>query len=152
VAERFGSIIVPMQTVQLLGGRAGRQPFLACAARHLRPGGALALAITERLEYFSSEDTAPLPLPDMRELGGVVYSSQPTAVRERADGFTLERLRERIGPGGERATEEDVIHLDRLTVADLEREGEAVGLAARGALTVPATTDHVGSLVVILGA
>ena len=33
---RFALCIVPMQTIQLLGGAPGRQAFLACAARHLR--------------------------------------------------------------------------------------------------------------------
>jgi SAM-dependent methyltransferase len=150
--ERFGSIIVPMQTVQLLGSRPGRQSFLTCAARHLRAGGVLALAITELFESFVPEDASALPLPDMRELDGVVYSSQPTAVRVRDRGFVLERLRERIGPDGERSIEHDVIHLDRVTVSELETEAETAGLTPHGTITVPATPDHVGSEVVILGA
>jgi hypothetical protein len=88
----------------------------------------------------------------MRELDGIVYSSQPTAVRERPGGFTLERVRERIGPAGERSTEHDVIHLDRLSAAELETEGRAAGLKPRGTTTVAATAEHVGSVVVILGA
>jgi SAM-dependent methyltransferase len=148
----FASIIVPMQTVQLLGGSRGRRRFLTCAARHLRPDGVVALAITEQLEYFGADDSLPLPLPDMRELDGVVYSSQPTAIRERPGGFVLERLRERIGPRGERAVERDVIHLDRLRAAELEVEADEAGLAPRGSVEVPATPDHVGSLVVMLGA
>ncbi len=152
LAEQFASILVPMQTIQLLGGSSGRRSFLSCALRHLRQGGVLALAVTEQLEYFGPEDATPLPLPDMRELDGVVYSSQPTAVRERPDGFVLERVRERIGPRGERSAEHDVIHLDRLTAAELESEGMAAGLAPRGTIVVPATPDHVGSVVVMLGA
>lgn len=151
LGERFGSIIVPMQTVQLLGGRSGRERFFRCAARHLLPEGIVALAITERLEYFGSDEAAPLPLPDMRELDGVVYSSQPTVVRERPGGFVLERLRERIGPRGERSSEHDVIHLDHCSTPELEAEARAAGLRPRQSLTVPATADHVGSTVVILG-
>jgi SAM-dependent methyltransferase len=149
---RFGSIIVPMQTVQLLGARSARESFLGHAADHLLPDGVVALAITEWLEPFGPDQTSPLPLPDMRELDGVVYSSQPTAVRERPDGFVLERLRERIGPGGERSTEHDVIRLDRVSARELEEEAAAAGLRLRETVTVPATSDHVGSVVVILGA
>ncbi len=149
--QSFNLIIVPMQTVQLLGGASGRERFLRAARRHLNAGGTLALAITERLDHFAPEDGAALPLPDMRELGGVVYSSQPTAVREVPDGFVLERLRERIGPAGERSVEPDVIHLDRVTALQLEAEAQTVGLVPRGTVVVPETADHVGSVVVILG-
>jgi SAM-dependent methyltransferase len=149
--EMFSLIIVPMQTIQLLGGKPGRQRFLHCAVSHLAPAGIVALALTERLECFGPEDAVPLPLPDMRELDGVVYSSQPTAAREEPGGFVLERLRERISPDGERSTEADVIHLDQLTAAQLEREAQSVGLAPQGATVVPETADHVGSVVVMLG-
>ncbi|MBV8429825.1 MAG: class I SAM-dependent methyltransferase [Solirubrobacterales bacterium] len=149
--RRFALIIVPMQTIQLLGGRAGRAKFLGLARRHLVRGGVVAAALTERLEYYGPRDGLPLPLPDMRELDGVVYSSQPTAVRETPDGFVLERLRERIGPQGERVTEDDVIHLDRVTAAELATEAREQGLEPRGTREVPETADHVGSLVVILG-
>lgn len=151
LGERYGLIVVPMQTVQLLGGVAGRRRFLECAARHLRAGGSVALAVTEQLEHFTSDDGVPLPLPDMRELDGVVYSSQPTAVREEREGFILERVRETVGPGGERSTEHDLIHLDRVTAGELEAEAQGVGFVTRATVDVPATPDHVGSVVVILG-
>jgi hypothetical protein len=72
-------------------------------------------------------------------------------VREGRDTFTLERVRETVGPRGERSNEHDVIHLDRLSATELEAEAQAVGLVARDTVEVPATPDHVGSVVVILG-
>lgn len=150
--ETFPLILVPMQTIQLLGGRRGREAFLRQAAGHLQSGGVIAVAITEQLESFGGDPSSPLPLPDIRELDGVVYSSQPTAARVQADGLILERLRERIGPTGERESEPDVIHLDRLTTSELEAEARAIGLAPRTATVIPETADHVGSVVVILGA
>lgn len=150
--QQFGLIIVPMQTVQLLGGEPGRRQFLERAACQLRTGGLLALAITEVLDPFSAGDGYPPPLPDIRELDGVVYSSQPTAVRENQGGFVLERLRETISPDGSTRAERDLIRLDRLTAAQLEREAQTAGLHARGWESVPATDDHVGSVVVKLGA
>jgi SAM-dependent methyltransferase len=149
--QRFNLILVPMQTIQLLGGASGRERFLRAARHHLNPGGTLALAITERLDHFAPEDTVTLPLPDMRELDGVIYSSQPTAVREAPGGFVLERMRERIDPSGARSVEPDLIHLDRVTARELEAEARAVGLAPRDTRSVPETADHVGSVVVILG-
>jgi SAM-dependent methyltransferase len=149
--QSFSLIIVPMQTIQLLGSEHGRRLFLACATRHLRAGGALAVAISEVLEPFSLDDGNEPPTPDMRELDGIVYSSQPTAVREDRDGFILERLRERIGPRGQRTVEKDLIRLDRLTASQLEREAEVVGLSPLGRDVIPPTDDYVGSIVVRLG-
>lgn len=151
LGRTFALCVVPMQTIQLLGGREGRASFLRCARRHLRPDGVVALAIAEELEVFELQDGFPPVLPDIREVGGVVYSSQPTAVRAVDAGFVLERRREVVEAAGEHTVSEDVIRLDRLSAAQLEREGKAVGLRRRGRARVPATRDYVGSTVVILG-
>ncbi len=148
--ERFPLIIVPMQTIQLLGGPHGRRRFLAAARRHLRPGGAVAIAIAELLETYEVVDGMPAPLPDLREEDGVVYSSQPIAVRADRDGFVLERRRETVSRAGERTVEQDLIHLDLLTVEDLEREGSAAGLEPAQREHVRETADYSGSEVVIL--
>jgi SAM-dependent methyltransferase len=150
--QRFPLVIVPMQTIQLLGGPEGRITFLRCARRHLVPGGVLAAAIAEMLDLYEVVDGFEAPLPDMRELDGVVYSSQPTAVRADREGFVLERRREMVGPTGERTIEGNVIRLDRLTARGLEREGEAAGFTRGGRARVPATEDYSGSEVVILRA
>ena len=149
---RFPLVIVPMQTIQLLGGIEGRVQFLECARRHMRPGGALAVAIAEVLDLYEVVDDMAMPLPDMREEDGYVYSSQPLAVRADAAGFVLERRRETVSPSGDRTVEDNVIRLDRLTSRGLEREGEAVGFTRGGRAHVPATEDYSGSEVVILRA
>ncbi len=150
--ERFRLIIVPMQTIQLLGGVEGRVRFLRCAHRHLEPGGALAVAIAEVLDLYQVVDGMAMPLPDIGEHEGIVYSSQPTAVRADRDGFVLERRRETVGLAGERTVEENVIRLDRLTMRGLEREGEAAGFERGARAHVRATADYSGSEVVILRA
>ena len=150
--RRFPLVIVPMQTIQLLGGADGRAAFLRCALRHLLPGGALAVAIAEVLDLYEVVDGMPMPMPDVRELEGIVYSSQPTAVRADNRGFVLERRREIVGLAGDMTVEDNVIRLDRLTVRGLEREGEAAGFTRGGRARVPATEDYSGSEVVILRA
>lgn len=150
LGERFRLIIMPMQTVQLLGGPDGRAAFLACARRHLEPGGAIAIAIAEALDLYDVTDGVPSPLPDIRELDGVVYSSQPVAVRADPGGFVLERLRETVSVAGERTVEQDLIRLDRLTGRELEREGRAAGFIRAQRARVRETADYVGSEVVIL--
>lgn len=146
--DHFPLCVVPMQTVQLLGGADERSHFLGCVRRHLQAGGLLALAIAESVEAYEILDGVPGPLPDVLERDGVVYFSQPTAVRVQADGFTLERRRERVSAEGERTVEEDRIHLDALTAGQLEAEIASAGLAPGGRREIPATDDHVGSAVV----
>ena len=150
--RRFPLVVVPMQTIQLLGGVEGRIAFLTCARRHMSPGGVLAVAIAEVLDLYEVVDGMQMPMPDVREVGGIVHSSQPTAVRADSSGFVLERRREIVGLDGDMIVEENMIRLDRLTVRGLEREGEAVGFTRGGRAHVPATEDYSGSEVVVLRA
>jgi SAM-dependent methyltransferase len=149
----FPLIIVPMQTIQLLGGVEGRAAFLECAAFHLESPGVLAIAIADDLELFDvSEGTVPGPLPDVVERDGVVYSSRPVAVRADGDGFQLERRRETVTTDGQLAAEQDLIHLDRVDPDALESEGEAAGLRAASRMEIAPTEDYVGSTVVMFRA
>jgi SAM-dependent methyltransferase len=152
VDERFPLVVVPMQTVQLLGGAEGRVAFLRCAARHLAPGGLLAMAIAEQFEVFDVGEEEGWPLPDIQELQGVVYSSQPTAVRRDGERYVLERRRETVDPAGAHEVSRDVIALDRVSARELEREGRAAGLRRVGVAEIEPTVDHIGSRVVMLGA
>jgi SAM-dependent methyltransferase len=149
----FPLIIVPMQTIQLLGGAEGRAAFLECAVHHLESPGVLAIAIADDLELFDvSDGTIPGPLPDVAELDGVVYSSRPVAVRADGDGFVLERRRETVTLDGELSAEQDLIHLDRVDPDVLEGEGQAAGLRAASRMEIAPTEDYVGSTVVMFRA
>jgi len=152
LGRRFPLCIVPMQTIQLLDGRAGRAAFLTCARAHLEPGGALAIALADELEPYETMPGGPSPLPDIRELDGVVYASLPTAVRLDGDGVILERRREVISTDGTRSVQDNTIRLDRLEPDQLEAEADAVGLAVVARAQIPFTAEYVGSTVVILGA
>ena len=149
----FPLIIMPMQTIQLLGGAEGRAAFLECAVYHLESPGVLAIAIADELELFDVTDsTVPGPLPDVVEHDGVVYSSRPVAVRADGDGFELERRRETVTTDGQLTSEQDLIHLDRVDPDVLEAEAEAAGLRAASRMEIAATEDYVGSTVVMLRA
>ena len=147
---RFAVCLVPMQTIQLLGGADGRKRFLERAKRHLLEGGVVAIAISEALELFDVSGGSPAPLPDICELDGIVYASHPTAVRAEPDGYVLERRRETVTVEGTRSVAIDLIHLDRLTEDELEQEATAAGLDPIETRSVPPTEEHVGSEVVIL--
>jgi hypothetical protein len=146
--RRFGLVIVPMQTIQLLPERAG---FLAAAHRHLLRGGLLAVAIAAALEDFGDLD-GELPPPDVAVVGDWRFASQPTAVRALPGATRIERVRRAFAPAGSVTEEDDVIELAELTVAGLEAEGRAAGFTPEPARLIAATDEHVGSQVVLLRA
>ncbi|MFM9022950.1 MAG: class I SAM-dependent methyltransferase, partial [Solirubrobacterales bacterium] len=45
--ERFGLVIVAMQTIQLFGGADERLRFLRCARGNVAPGGCVAIALAD---------------------------------------------------------------------------------------------------------
>jgi SAM-dependent methyltransferase len=150
--EQFALCLVPMQTIQLLDGPAGRAAFLERARRHLNTGGLLAVAIAERLDLYEVTDGGPEPLPDVCEREGVVYASRPTAVRIADGRLVLERRRETVDREGRRDVEDHAISLDRLTAAELEEEARAVGLSPSDRATIEPTPDYAGSEVVTVRA
>jgi SAM-dependent methyltransferase len=144
----FALIMAPMQTVQLLRP-AGRLGFLRCARAHVAAGGLVAIALADALECFDAEHVL-LPLPDRLIVDGTLYSSQPVALRDHGDTVAIERIRETVSADGRRSASDDVLHLDRVTVADIEAEGRSAGLTPMLARILPATEEHVGTSVVML--
>jgi SAM-dependent methyltransferase len=142
--------LAPMQTIQLLGGRAGRAAFLERVRAHLEPGGLVAIAIADALEGFEGAPD-PALAPDMRVVGDVVYASWPVAVRRRDEQVCIERVRE-VRDGSRRRRAHDVVCLDALDVETLLAEGEGAGLRAAGVRRIDETEEHVGSEVVMLRA
>jgi SAM-dependent methyltransferase len=148
--RRFATVLAPMQFVHIVGGKSARAQMYAAIARHLQPGGTFAAALLDE-EAVSEQLTGPPPLPDVRELDGWVYSSLPTEVVATADGgYEIRRLRQAVAPSGELSERTDSIHLDPLSPAELEAEAAGAGLQPRERVPVPATADHVGSIVCVL--
>jgi SAM-dependent methyltransferase len=149
LGRRFPLVIVPMQTLQLLGGREGRAGFLARVREHLAPGGLLAVALADALESFDEEHDQPPP-PDLREVGGVVYASRPVRVRDLGDRAAIDRVRQIVAIDGTLTTLDNVVELDRLEPEELEEEAVAFGLRAEPQRRIPQTLEYVGSTVVML--
>ena len=149
LGRRYALVIVPMQTLQLLGGPAGRARFLACARGHLAGGGLLAVALADALDAFDADHDQP-PVPDLRVVGGVVYASRPVAVRDLGDRAAIERVREVVARDGTRTVSDDVIELDRVDADELADEAAAFGLRAQAQRRIPATLEYVGSTVAML--
>ena len=147
--RRFGLVLVPMQTIQLLGERAG---LLVAAHRQLAPGGLLAVAITTALEDFDGLAEESLPHPDVGSLDGWRFASQPTVVHTLPSATRIERVRRAVSPAGSVSVQDDAIELAHLSVEQLEAEGRAAGFASEPARRIASTADHVGAEVVMLRA
>lgn len=147
--RRFDLAIAPMQLLQLFEGPCQRVAMLEAVARHLRPRGLLAMAIVEEAAGWEASTGAPPPLPDSREVGGVVYSSLPLATRAEGEAILVRRLRQSVDPAGNLSEELNVIRLASLTADRLELEAESAGLSAQPRRYVGASEAHVGSTVVV---
>jgi SAM-dependent methyltransferase len=150
LGERFGLVVAPMQTNQLLDGPTGRAAFLAGIRDHLTPEGVAAIAIVEDVEPFGADEAAHLA-PDMKDHGGTVYASRPVGVTVAGGRIVLDRVREIVSPTGERHETSDRTVLDVLDADGLEDEGRAAGLRVLPTREVTATGEHVGSRVVMFG-
>ncbi|WP_028065039.1 class I SAM-dependent methyltransferase [Solirubrobacter soli] len=142
--EPVSLVAVPMQTIQLLPERGG---FFAAARRALAPGGRVAVAIATDLEPY--DGAPPLPTPDLGQADGWTYISQPIAIRVNDDHVLIERIRQMVGPDGERATFDDTIRLQIVTPGGLAVEAAEHGLEAEELLHIPETPEHVASQVVV---
>ena len=144
----FALVIAAMQFVQIMGGGPRRAELLEAVASLLEPTGRFAAAVAELDGAVPPADAAP-PVPDLGEHDGWVYSSLPLDVRPEGGGVAVERLRQRVSPGGELAEERHTQLLDSLTLDQLEAEAAAHGLSAVERHEIPATAEHVGSMVVV---
>ena len=151
LGRRFPLILVPMQTLQLLGGARGRAAFMSRALDHLGPGGLLAAALADAVDCFDSEHELP-PLPDACEIDGVWYASRLLGVDDEGDRAAIHRRREIIGPDERYETEDVVISLDRVSAAEVAAQARELGFARTGHLVVRETEEYLGSTVVVLRA
>ena len=151
LASRVSLVLVPMQTLQLLGGNSGRAAFLRRALAHLEPGGVLVAALADPLDCFDAEHDL-LPPPDAREILGVRYASQLLGVVDEGDRAAIHRRREIIGPAPSHQRHDVVVRLDRVTPDEVATEAGRVGFRAEPHLFVPQTDTYLGATVVVLRA
>jgi hypothetical protein len=147
--HRVALVVVPMQTLQLLGGRRGRTAFLRCAHTHLMPGGLVAAALADAMDCFDDEHDAPPP-PDARDIARVRYASQLLAVAGDDGRAALHRRREITGPGGPRQAEDVVVHLDRVSAEEVTAEAAQLGFLSEPHRQVPESERYLGSTIVVL--
>lgn len=150
-AAEAALVIGPLQVVQLIDA-GERARMLEGLAGCLAPGGRAAFALVDEGTLVDRETFDGDPRPDMREIDGWVYSSEPLWVQLSDDSLRMRRLRERVSPEGDlvRRVHDDV--LARLSPGTFEEEAGRAGLRAAPRLTVPANEHEAGSVVVVLEA
>lgn len=139
--------LAPMQTLQLLDDAEDRVACLRCVASHLPAGGRFAAAI---LEEMPEPDDSPPPLPDVREIGGWVYSSLAVEAAVGSGEIYVRRIRQTVSPAGELSEEPNEVRIATFPAAQLEAEALAAGLLPHARRPIPPTDIHVGSTVVVL--
>lgn len=149
--RRFALVLVPMQTLQLLGGPAGRAAFLGCARDHLEPGGLLAAALADAMDCFDDERDMPPPA-DECEIAGVRYASQLRTVTDDDGRAAIHRRREVTSADGRTEITEAIVRLDRITADEVAAEAAELGFVNEPQLSIPQTDEYLGSTVVVLRA
>jgi SAM-dependent methyltransferase len=147
----FSLVLVPMQTLQLLGGPSGRAAFLRRALDHLEPGGVLAAALADAMNCFDEERELPPP-PDACEIAGVHYASHLISVVDEDGRAAIHRRREVIRPTERSDSVEVVVRLDRVTPEEVAGEAAQLGFIVEPPRFIPETEEYLGSTVVILRA
>ena len=142
--RRFGLIVAPMQTLQLLDDRTA---FLRRALVHLRPGGVLAAAVADAMDSFDAEHPLPPP-PQALDIAGTRYASQLLAVVEEDGRAAIHRRRQITGRDAERV----VVRVDRVSPDDVMAEAREVGFVVEPPRRVPETERYLGSTIVVLRA
>ena len=137
-------IIVPMQTVQLLGGTA-RPRRLSANARPLTcdPAGCWPSRSPTTLELFDARRHGDRRCPTSRARRRRL-PSRPIAVRADADGFVLERRRETVAPDGQphrRARRDPARPARPPTARGRGRGGRPAARRPRGDRARPTTTS-----------
>ncbi len=149
--RRVSLIVVPMQTLQLLGGSSGRMAFLRAALEQLEPGCLLVGALADARDCFDAEHDVPPP-PDAREILGVRYASQLLAVFDEGDRAAILRRREIIGPQPSYQSRNVVVRLDRVSAEEVVGEAVEIGFVPEAHMSVRETDQYLGSTVVALRA
>jgi predicted O-methyltransferase YrrM len=139
----------PLHVIQVLDVDA-RPPLLTRLAHALAPGATVALTLVDESTLLSSGAAASQILPDMRELDGWVYSSEPLWVQVGDRALTVRRLRERVSPQGQMEREVHDEILFRVSPEELEAEAAEAGLRPAGRRQIASGPNEADSVVVLL--
>jgi precorrin-6B methylase 2 len=142
-------VIGPLHVIQLFDG--AMRPALLSRLRELAaPGATIALTVVDESTMLSAGAASRQILPDMREIDGWVFSSEPLWVQVSEDALTVRRIRERVSPEGkiDRHVHDELLY--RVSPERLQLEGEDVGLVPAGRRQISYSRNEADSTVVLL--
>ena len=144
-------VIGPLHVIQVLDG-ASRPALLARLRELVAPGATIALTVVDESTLLSAGASATQILPDMREIDGWVFSSEPLWVQVGDDALNVRRIRQRVSPEGavEKAVHDEL--LMRVSPERLELEAEDVGLTPVGHRQISSGPNEADSVAVLLEA
>ncbi len=139
-------VIAPLQVLQLLD-ETERRHVICTATEMLPSGGQFVVALVDETTLVDV-GVAAAPRPDMREVDGWVYYSEPLWVQVSARSLRMRRVRERVSPGGDlvRRVHDDLLH--RLSPDQLEEEARQAGLRPLERISVRSGPSEADSVVV----
>jgi len=142
-------VVGPLHVIQVLDAD-GRPALLARLRELLAPGGVLALSLVDESTLLTAGAASTQILPDMRELDGWVFSSEPLWVQVGDRALTVRRLRESVSPEGrmERDIHDELLY--RIDPESLEQEGAEAGFRPAGRKQVSSGENEADSTVVLL--
>jgi precorrin-6B methylase 2 len=143
--------IGPLHVIQILDP-ASRPALFGRLASLMAPGGTLALTVVDESTLLTSGAASTQILPDMREMDGWVYSSEPLWVQVGDDALTVRRLRESVSPDGgmERDIHDEI--LNRVDPDTLEREAAVAGFRPASRRQISSGESEADSTLVLLEA
>jgi SAM-dependent methyltransferase len=147
--SRPALVIGPLHVIQVLD-TPNRPALLARLREQMAPGGTLALTVVDESTLLSSGAASTQILPDMRELEGWVYSSEPLWVQVGEQSLTVRRVRELVSPAGrmERTIHDEILH--RISPEALEGEAADAGFRPAGRRQISSGENEADSALVLL--
>jgi predicted RNA methylase len=144
-------VIGPLHVIQVLDS-ADRPVLLERLRDVMAAGGTLALTVVDETTILTSGAASARILPDMRELDGWVYSSEPLWVQVGDRALTVRRLRESVSPEGqmERDIHDEILH--RIDPETLEHEAADAGFTPKDRRQISSGEDEADSTIVLLEA
>jgi SAM-dependent methyltransferase len=141
-------VIAPLQLVQLLDA-SERGLLLGAVADVLAPGGRCAVTLVDESTLID-QGVAAAVKPDMREVEGWVYYSEPLWVQVSDDALRMRRLRERVAPEGNlvRRVHDDVLF--RLPEERFMAEARAAGLVPVQRHEIASSDYEAGAILIVL--
>jgi SAM-dependent methyltransferase len=143
--------IAPLHVLQAFSADV-RLALLGALRDLVSPGALLAAALVDEDSLVSSGAAASQVLPDMREVDGWVYSSEPLWVQVGDEQLRVRRIRERVSPEGEmqRRVHDELLH--RISPERFVLEARETGFREAGTRRVRSGAAEADSVVALVEA